>query len=90
MTVSRKTFSEKEMISAVQEVKNGATVKATCRKYGVTPVTFYRWKSKFEGMEEKEAKKLKELEEENRKLREIVADLSLDNQALKEVIKKKL
>lgn len=78
------------MIGAVQEVRDGATVKATCRKHGITPVTFYRWKSKYEGMDEKEAKKLKELEDENRKLREIVADLSLDNQALKEVIKKKL
>lgn len=78
------------MIGAVQEVRDGATVKATCRKHGITPVTFYRWKSKYEDMDEKEAKKLKELEDENRKLREIVADLSLDNQALKEVIKKKL
>lgn len=78
------------MIEAVQEVQAGATVKATCRKFGITPVTFYRWKSKYEGMSEKEAKKLKELEDENRKLREIVADLSLDNQALKELIKKKL
>lgn len=88
--MARKTFSEKQMIGAVQEVRDGATVKATCRKHGITPVTFYRWKSKYEGMDEKEAKKLKELEDENRKLREIVADLSLDNQALKEVIKKKL
>ena len=86
----RKQFSEKQMIKILQEVEEGATVKATCRKHGLTPVTFYRWRSKYEGMDEKEAKKLKNLEEENRKLREIVADLSLDNQALKEVIKKKL
>lgn len=88
--MARKQFSEKQILQAVQEVRDGATVKATCRKHGITPVTFYRWKSKFEGMDEKEAKKLKELEEENKRLREIVADLSLDNQALKEVIKKKL
>lgn len=88
--MARKNFSEKQMIEAVQEVQNGSTVKATCRKWGITPVTFYRWKSKFEGMNEKDAKKLKDLEDENKRLREIVADLSLDNQALKEVIKKKL
>lgn len=88
--MARKTISEKQMIQAVQEVEDGATIKATCRKHGITPVTFYRWRSKFEGMNEKDAKKLKDLEEENRKLREIVANLSLDNQALKEVIKKKL
>lgn len=88
--MARKNFSEKQLIEAVQEVQNGSTVKATCRKWGITPVTFYRWKSKFEGMNEKDAKKLKDLEDENKRLREIVADLSLDNQALKEVIKKKL
>ncbi len=78
------------MLKIIQEVEDGATVKATCRKHGITPVTFYRWRTKYDGMDEKEAKRLKNLEEENRKLREIVADLSLDNQALKEVIKKKL
>lgn len=89
-TLARKQFTEKQMIQAVEEVRGGATVKATCRKLGITPVTFYRWKSKYEGMNEKEAKKLRDLEDENKRLREIVADLSLDNQALKEVIKKKL
>ena len=88
--MARKSFTEKQMIQAVQEVMDGTTVKATCRKHGITPVTFYRWKQKYEGISEKEAKKLKELEDENKRLREIVADLSLDNQALKEVIKKKL
>lgn len=54
--MARRKISEKQMIQAVQEVDEGATIKATCRKHGITPVTFYRWRSKFEGLDEKEAK----------------------------------
>lgn len=88
--MARKQFSEKQMMQAVKNNEDGLTVKAVCRKYGISPVTYYRWKSKYEGLSESEAKKIKGLEDENRRLREIVADLTLDNQALKEVIKKKL
>jgi len=88
--MKRKRFSEEKILQVLREAESGKSVAAVCRSYGITGVTFYRWRSKYEGMKLSEAKKLREVEDENRRLKKLVADLSLDNQALKDVIKKKL
>lgn len=88
--MKRKRFSEEKIFQIIKEVEGGRTVASVCRAHGLTAVTFYRWKSKYQGMKLDEAKKFREVEDENRRLRKLVADLSLDNQALKEIVKKKL
>ena len=87
--MKRKRFSEEQIIGVLKEAEAGLPVKELVRKYGVSEQTFYRWKSKFGGMEVNDAKKLKALEDENRRLKHLVADLTLDNQALKAVVAKK-
>ena len=83
------SFTEEEIIWTLKDVDAGAKVDEVCRRLGATQTTFYRWKSKFGGMEVSDAKRLKQLEEENRRLKQMVADLSLDLQAAKMVIRKK-
>lgn len=86
----RKTrYAEEQIISILKEAEAGLAAKELCRKHGISEQTFYRWKSKYGGMEVSEAKRLRQLEEENRRLKQMVADLSLDNQALKDLVKKK-
>jgi putative transposase len=87
--MKRKRFSEEQIIGVLKEAEAGLPVKELVRKYGITEQTFYRWKSKFGGMEVNDAKKLRALEDENRRLKHLVADLTLDNQALKAVVAKK-
>ena len=82
-------FSDEQVIGILKEVEAGVAAKEACRKHGISEQTLYRWKAKFGGMEANEARRLRDLEEENRRLKQMVADLSLDNQALKEVLKKK-
>lgn len=82
-------FTEEQIIAVLKESEAGAATKELCRRVGISEQTLYRWKSKYGGMEVSEAKRLRELEDENRRLKQMVADLSLDNQALKEVLKKK-
>jgi putative transposase len=82
-------FSEEQIIGVLKEQEAGVPVKDLCRRLGICEVTFYRWKSKFGGMEVPEARRLRTLEDENRRLKQIVADLTLDNQALKAVLSKK-
>jgi len=82
-------FTEEQIIRALKEVDAGAKVDEVCRRLGVTQTTFYRWKSKFGGMEVSDARRLRTLEDENRRLKQMVADLSLDLQAAKIVIRKK-
>ena len=86
MTKSR--HSEAQMIAALKQVEAGRTVKDMARELGVSEATIYTWKSKYGGMEVNEARRLKELEDENRRLKHMVADLSLDKEALKSVIRK--
>lgn len=86
----RKTrFSEEQIIGILNEAERGAKVKDLCRRHGISEQSFYRWRSKYGGLEVSEARRLKELEDENRRLKQMVADLSLDNQALKAVLGKK-
>lgn len=82
-------FSEQQIALAVQQVANGAKVEDVCRRLGITIQTFYRWKKKFGKMAPSEIKQMKQLEEENRRLKGLVADLTLDKQMLQEVLRKK-
>jgi putative transposase len=88
-TMKRKRFTEEQIIGVLKEAEAGLPIKELVRKYGVTEQTYYRWKSKFGGMEVNEAKRLRGLEDENRRLKHLVADLTLDNLALKAVVAKK-
>jgi putative transposase len=81
-------LTEEQIIWALKEVDAGAKVDEVCRRLGVTQTTFYRWESKFGGMEVSDAKRLKQLADDNRRLKQVVADLSLDLQAAKMVIRK--
>ena len=80
--------SEEKMIGAVKQLEAGRSAKELARELGVTDQTLYNWKSKYSGMDVSDAKRLRTLEEENRRLKEMVADLSLDKEALKTVIRK--
>jgi putative transposase len=84
-----KRFSEEQIIRVLKESEAGAATKELCRRHGISEQTFYRWKAKFGGMEVSDAKKLRALEDENRRLKHIVAELTLDNSALKGVLGKK-
>ena len=84
----RKRFTEEQIIKVLKEHESGKRATDIIREQGISEQTFYRWKSKYGGMEISEAKRLKQLEEENRRLKEMVADLSLDNKILKDVISK--
>ena len=79
-------FSEEQII---KEKEAGVKLADLCRRHGISEQTFHRWKAKFGGMDVNEARRLKQLEDENRRLKHLVADLTLDNQALKFVVAKK-
>ena len=80
--------SEEKMIAAVKQLDAGRSAKELARELGVTDQTLYNWRSKYSGMDVNDAKRLKALEDENRRLKTMVADLSLDKEALKAVIRK--
>lgn len=80
--------SEEQIIAILKQAENGMKTVEVCRQHGITEATLYRWKAKFGGMEISDAKKLRQLEEENRKLKHVVAELTLDNRALKDVLSK--
>jgi putative transposase len=82
-------FSEEQIIRILGRVEAGELVKDVCRDIGVSENTYYRWKAKFGGMDVSEARRLKELEVENRRLKAAVAELTLDKQALKDVLSRK-
>ena len=83
-----KRFTEEQMIGAVKQVEGGRTVEEVAREIGVSKATIYGWRAKFGGMSVSDAQRLRQLEDENRRLKQIVADLSLDKEALKSVIAK--
>ena len=85
----KKRFSEEQIIGVLKSAEAGMAVKEVCRQHGITETTYYRWKKKFGGMEVSDAKRLRQLEEENRRLKGIVADLTLDKQALQWALGKK-
>lgn len=83
-----KRFSEEKIIGILKEAEAGVRVQDICRKYGMSDATFYNWKAKYGGLTVSEARRLRRLEDENRRLKHIVADLTLDNQVLKAVVEK--
>ncbi len=83
-------FTETQIVKILKEVEGGRQVKEVCREYGISDQTYYNWKSKYGGMEASDIRRLKELEEENNRLKQMYADISLENRALKDVIAKKL
>lgn len=83
-------FTEAQIVQILKSVESGRLVKDVCREHGVSDATYYTWKSKYGGMEAADIKRLKDLEDENRKLKQMFADLSLENRALKDVVEKKL
>ena len=86
--MARKRHTEEQIISVLKRVESGQGVAEVCRDMGISQTTFYKWKAKYSGMEVSDARKLRKLEEENRKLKQIVADLTLDREALKAVLEK--
>lgn len=83
-------FTEGQIVFALRQAEEGVKVAEVCRKMGISEATFYNWKKKYGGLGVSELRRLKMLEEENIKLKQIVADLSLDKQMLQDIIKKKL
>jgi putative transposase len=85
MNMKKKRYSEEQIIKVLKENEAGMSVEQLARKHNVAAGTIYRWRNQYGGMEINELKKLKSLEEENRRLKRLVADLSLDNQMLKDI-----
>lgn len=82
-------YTEEQIAFALKQDETGTRVEEVCRKMGISEATFYNWKKKFGGMGVTELRRLRQLEEENQRLKRLVADLSLDKEMLQEVIKKK-
>jgi putative transposase len=85
----KKSFTNEQIIYTLRQVESGTSVAEVCRKTGITEQTFYRWKKKFAGMGVAELDRLRQLEDENKKLKSLVADLTLDKHMLQEVLRKK-
>lgn len=82
-------FKEEQIVSILKEVSAGAKVADTCRKYGISDATYYHWKAKYDGMTVSDVKRMKELEAENSQLKRIVANLTLEITAIKDMLQKK-
>ena len=87
--MKRKQFSEEQIIGILKEAEAGAVVTELCRKHGISSATYYAWKAKDGGVEVSEAKRLRALEDENGKLKRLLADAMLDNTGLKDLLSKK-
>ena len=87
--MKKSKISESQKVAANKEHETGKTVADICRGLGVHQATFYSWKKKYSGMDSQELRRLKELEEENRRLKHMYAELALDNKILKDVLSKK-
>ena len=87
--MKKSRFTEEQIMGLLKQAEAGTSVQELCRRHGVISWTFYRWRSKFGGMAVPEARRLRELEEENRRLKRLVADQALDVQLLKEALSKK-
>lgn len=87
--MKRKRFSEEQMIRILKEGEALGNVREACRQHNITEQTYYRWRNKFGGMEVSDAKRLRGLEKENSELKKVVAELTLDNRMLKDVVSKK-
>jgi putative transposase len=81
-------FSEEQIIGILREAEAGAKTPEVCRRHGISDATFYKWKAKYGGLEVSEARRLKSLEDENRRLKKLLAEAMLDNAALKDLLGK--
>jgi putative transposase len=88
--MKKSRYTETQIVKILKEVEAGRLVKEVCREYSISDATYYNWKSKYGGMEASDIKRLKELEDENRRLKSMFADLSLEHKILKDIIEKKL
>lgn len=88
--MKKSRFSEQQIVKILKEAEAGVSVEELSRQHGFGKSTFYKWKAKYGGMEASDLKRLKELEEENAKLKQMYAELSLDHKLLKEIVEKKL
>jgi putative transposase len=84
-----KRFTEEQIIGILKQAQAGMKIVDLCRMHGISDATFYTWRTKYGGMEVSDAKRLKQLEEENRKLKQMLADTLLENKAIKDVLSKK-
>jgi len=88
--MKKSRFTESQIVSILKEADAGAKVKEVCRRHGISDATYYNWKSRYGGMQASDLKRLKEMEAELSKLKRLYADLSMENDALKDLIEKKL
>lgn len=88
--MSRKGHTEEQIIEALQQAEAGAKTGELCRKLGISQATFYNWKKQYAGLGVQELRELRQLREENNRLKRMVVDLSLDRQILQEIVQKKL
>ena len=88
--MKKSRFSEQQIISILKQADAGAKVQDICRQHGISDATYYKWKSKYGGMDASDIKRLREVEAENSKLKRMFTDLALENRALKDLIEKKL
>lgn len=86
--MKKSRYTEEQIVGILKEGEAGITVSELCRKYGMSDATYYNWKAKYGGMAISDVRRLKTLEDENKRLKHLVADLTLDNQALKAVVAK--
>ena len=88
--MKKSKFTEQQIVFALKQAETGVPVAEVCRKMGISEATFYNWKKKFSGLGTSELRRLRQLEDENSRLKQVVADLTLDKQMLQDVLKKKL
>jgi putative transposase len=88
--MKKSRYTETQIVKILKEVEGGRLVKEVCREYSISDATYYNWKAKYGGMEASDIKRLKDLEDENRRLKSMFAELSLEHRILKDIIEKKL